>query len=140
MEPSRADAEFFEKDVRPLLAAKCWPCHGDSGRPKGGLRLTSRPSLLKGGESGAAAIAGNPAGSPLIQAIRYDDELKMPPKGKLLDREIAALTRWVALGIPWPETKAEVKTPGPAASGLTDAQRRFWAFQPVRAAACAGRR
>ena len=45
-EPSRADVEFFEKSVRPLLIEKCWPCHGDAWRPKGGLRLTSRSSLL----------------------------------------------------------------------------------------------
>ena len=62
-EPSSAQAEFFEKEVRPLLAEKCWPCHGDTKRPKGGLRLTSRPSLLKGGESGPAVVAGNPAAS-----------------------------------------------------------------------------
>ena len=98
MNPLRADAEFFEKSVRPLLVEKCWPCHGDAGRPKGGLRLTSRPSLLKGGDSGAAAVAGDPAASLLIQAIRYEHEPKMPPKGKLTDREIEVLTRWVAHG------------------------------------------
>ena len=90
-EPSRAEVEFFEKDVRPLLVEKCWSCHGDAKRPKGGLRLTSRSSLLQGGDSGAAAIAGDPAASPLIAAIRYNHELKMPPKGKLPDREIDAL-------------------------------------------------
>ena len=35
-EPSRADAEFFEKSVRPLLVEKCWPCHGDGGPAQGG--------------------------------------------------------------------------------------------------------
>ena len=59
-EPSSAQAEFFEKEVRPLLVEKCWPCHGDTKRPKGGLSLTSRPSLLKGGDSGPAVVAGNP--------------------------------------------------------------------------------
>ena len=110
-EPSRADFEFFEKSVRPLLVEKCWPCHGDAARPKGGLRLTSRPSLLKGGDSGAAAIAGDPRRSPLIEAVRYEHEPKMPPKGKLQDREIEVLTRWVALGLPWPETKAGDREP-----------------------------
>ena len=127
------DTEFFEKSVRPVLVEKCWPCHGDGGRPKGGLRLTSRPAVLKGGAGGAVVIAGEPAASPLIAAIRYEHEHKMPPKGKLKDREIEVLTRWVAQGLPWPEN-----TPAPAIaadkprSPLTDAQRGFWAFQPVK--------
>ncbi len=133
-EPSRAEVEFFEKDVRPLLVEKCWSCHGDAKRPKGGLRLTSRSSLLQGGDSGAAAIAGDPAASPLIAAIRYNHELKMPPKGKLPDREIDALTRWVALGVPWPVTKAATgkSAAEPSVSSLSDDRRHFWAFQPVK--------
>ncbi len=133
--PRRGDAEFFEQNVRPLLVEKCWSCHGNAGRPKGGLQLTSRPSLLKGGDSGAAAIAGDPAGSPLIRAVRYEQDPKMPPKGKLKDREIEVLTRWVALGLPWPETKPAPSTAaaGNATAGFTDLERRFWAFQPVKA-------
>ena len=121
--------------MRPLLVEKCWPCHGNAKQPKGGLRLTSRQSLMKGGDSGAAAIAGDPAGSPLVQAVRYEGEPKMPPKGRLKEREVEVLTRWVALGLPWPENKqvpstAEAENAGPP---FTDAQRRFWAFQPVKA-------
>jgi Protein of unknown function (DUF1553)/Protein of unknown function (DUF1549)/Planctomycete cytochrome C/Concanavalin A-like lectin/glucanases superfamily len=132
-EPVRADSEFFEKDVRPLLVEKCWPCHGDTGRPKGGLRLTSRPSVLKGGDSGAAVVAGDPMGSPLIQAVRYENEPKMPPKAKLKDREIDVLTRWVILGLPWPDTKSATASPAarPALAGLAGERRRFWAFPPV---------
>ena len=81
-EPSSAQAEFFEKEVRPLLAEKCWPCHGDTKRPKGGLRLTSRPSLLKGGESGPAVVAGNPASSALIQAVRYESRAEDAAQGE----------------------------------------------------------
>ncbi len=133
-EPTRAQSEFFEKSVRPLLVEKCWPCHGDAPRPKGGLRLISRSSLMHGGDSGAAAIAGDPERSLLIEAVRYEQEPKMPPKWKLHDREIEVLTRWVALGLPWPDTTAAppaaaVENTGPH---LTDAQRQFWAFQPVK--------
>jgi len=128
---------LFEKDVRPLLVEKCWPCHGNLERPKGGLRLTSRGSLLKGGDGGPAAVAGDPSGSPLIQAIRYEHDPKMPPKGKLKDREIEVLSRWVAMGLPWPETTvASAGTAaGSGAARFTNAQKQFWAFQPVRAAA-----
>jgi hypothetical protein len=134
-EPSRADVEFFEKDVRPLLVEKCWKCHGDAGRPKGGLRLTSRQAVLNGGDSGAAAVVRDPAGSPLIQAIRHESEPKMPPRGKLKDREIEVLVRWVAIGLPWPETKAANATTisGPGATTVPPIEQRFWAFRPVKA-------
>ncbi len=134
---SPPDDEFFEKDVRPLLVEKCWSCHGNLERPKGGLRLTSRAGLLKGGDGGPAAVAGDPSASPLIHAIRYEQDPKMPPKGKLKDREIEVLSRWVAMGLPWPETKAPVQAPKVTGSAArsSETQKRFWAFQPVRSVA-----
>jgi hypothetical protein len=129
---SGAGAEFFEKQVRPLLAERCQRCHGDK-KPKGDLSLTSRTNLLEGGETGPAAVPGKPAESLLVKAIRYKDELKMPPKGKLKDREIAILTRWVEMGVPWPETGGS----RPGVKGqkfvITQEQRKFWSFQPVKA-------
>src|SRR5579884_2929486 len=92
--------EFFEKEVRPLLVEHCQKCHGDN-KPKGGLRLTSRAAVLQGGDSGPAAVAGKPDSSLLIQAVRYNDTPQMPPRRKLSDRQIAILTRWVQLGLPW---------------------------------------
>ena len=50
-----AGVEFFEAKVRPLLAARCLSCHGAT-KTKGGLRLDARASLLKGGETGPAAV------------------------------------------------------------------------------------
>ncbi len=123
--------------MRPLLVERCWSCHGNLERPKGGLRLTSRTGLLKGGDGGPAAVAGDPSGSPLVQAIRYEHDRKMPPKGKLKDREIEVLTRWVTMGIPWPDRQAASGSPkvSKTAAPFTEAQKRFWAFQPVRAVA-----
>src|SRR5262249_3980389 len=96
-----ASEEFFEKEVRPLLIEHCQKCHGDK-KPKGGLSLTSRDAVLKGGDTGPAAVAGKPENSLLIHAVRYNDTPQMPPKRKLSDRKIAALSRWVQLGLPWP--------------------------------------
>src|SRR5579884_1065911 len=122
--------DFFEKEVRPLLAARCLSCHGDS-KPKGGLRLTSRQSVLKGGDSGPAVVPGKPENSLLVHAVRYLDPPRMPPREKLPDREVEVLTRWVALGAPWPQSAATVAQ-GPHFR-ITDEQRAFWSFQPVRA-------
>ena len=128
-----APDEFFEKEVRPVLVERCQGCHNDQ-KHKGGLKLTSRATLLSGGDDGPAAVAGKPEESPIVQAIRYQAELKMPPKGKLNDREVETLTKWVALGLPWPESSAkpiEAAAPGKAYT-ITEEQRRFWSFQPVR--------
>jgi hypothetical protein len=123
------DAEFFEKRVRPILAERCLACHGGE-KTKGGLKLTDRAAVLMGGDSGPAAVTGSPDDSLIIQAIHYRDEPRMPPKGKLSDAEIATLTRWVERGLPWTETKAVASTT--AAFQISDEQRRYWAFQPVR--------
>jgi hypothetical protein len=130
-EPASAPAEFFEKEVRPLLAEHCFRCHQGT-KPKGGLTLTSRTDLLQGGDRGPAAVPGQPEKSLLIQAIGYQDTPKMPPTGKLKDRQIAILTRWVKLGLPWPANQASGNKTQGGKFRITPAQRRFWAFQPVK--------
>jgi mono/diheme cytochrome c family protein len=121
-------AEFFEMKVRPLLAKNCFACHTQS--KMGGLSLTSREEVLKGGNSGPAIKAGDPDQSLLIQAIRQTHEkLKMPPAGKLADAEIELLAKWVKDGAAWPEHKA---APKPEGYKITAEQRAWWSFQPVR--------
>jgi cytochrome c553 len=126
----QAGEEFFEKQVRPLLVKRCLSCHGDD-EPEGGLRLTSRAAVLQGGKRGPAAVAGKPDESRLVLSARRQAKPAMPPKEKdrLPAAEVDVLARWVALGLPWPSASG-------AATGayqVTDAQRRHWAFQPVRA-------
>jgi hypothetical protein len=124
------EAAFFEKEIRPLLVEKCQKCHGKD-KVRGGLRLIGRDQLLQGGDTGPAVVPGKPEESLLIQAIGYRGELKMPPKGKLPEKDIARLKRWVALGALWPDAAQTT----PAAGGtfkITAEQRRWWAFQPVR--------
>ena len=91
-----AKIKFFETKIRPLLSARCFKCHGKE-KQNGGLRVDTLSTLLKGGESGAALIAGKPEESLLVEAIRWDS-LEMPPGGKLPTAEIGLLTRWIADG------------------------------------------
>src|SRR4051812_25236954 len=81
-----AQLDFFESRIRPLLVTKCQKCHGDE-KHKGGLRLDSRLSLLKGGETGPAVVPGKPDDSLLVDAVNYRG-LEMPPTGRLKEREI----------------------------------------------------
>ena len=122
-------AQSHTKHVRPLPLAKCVSCHG-AEKQKGGLRLDSRAALLKGGDSGPALVPGKPAESLLIKAVGYTGQLKMPPKGKLSDTEIALLSRWIESGAVWPESK-ETSKPG-TEFAVTQKQRDWWAFQPVK--------
>src|SRR5713101_1851953 len=101
---SKADIDFFEKRVRPVLIQRCFECHSAKAEKlKGGLLLDSRETILSGGDSGPAAIAGDIEKSLIVQAIRYDNEnVQMPPSGKLPESEIAVLTEWVRRGLPFP--------------------------------------
>ncbi|MBI1915926.1 MAG: PSD1 domain-containing protein [Planctomycetes bacterium] len=99
--PRSAAEDFFEKQVRPLLADNCQECHG-SKKQRGGLRLDSRAALMTGGDTGPAVVPGKPDESLLIKAVHYAGEPKMPPKAKLEKQQIAALVEWVRQGAPWP--------------------------------------
>src|SRR5437879_2326151 len=75
---SAADLEFFEKKIRPLFDTHCYECHA-KGKREGGLSLATREGMLKGGDSlQAAAVPGDPDKSPLIDAVKQKDILKMP--------------------------------------------------------------
>ncbi len=125
--------EFFERKIRPLLAQHCFSCHG-RGQKKGGLSLDSREGLLAGGESGTAVVLGKPDESLLIEAVRHTGGVEMPPSGKLADDEIAVLRQWLELGAPWPAEKPTSAGGTIRSSGgrVTEADRQFWSFQPIR--------
>ena len=104
----RADVEFYELHIRPLLAAKCGDCHGPDLQ-RAGLRLDTGGLALTGGERGAALVPGDPEASLLVRAVRYEDaDLAMPPKGKLREDEIELLVEWVRRGAPHPSEEVEV--------------------------------
>ncbi len=127
--PATAEqTEFFEKSVRPLLAAQCQQCHG-AQKQEASLRLDSRAALLKGGESGPAIVSGEPTHSLLIKAVRHAGELKMPPDAKKLpDAQIEILSAWIKAGAPWPPATADLAA-GPSKES---AAKSHWAFQPIR--------
>jgi len=124
-----ADMTHFEQRIRPLLIANCIECHGPD-KQKGGLRLDSRGGWQTGGDSGPALVPGKIAESKLWQAVSYADrDLRMPPKRKLKDSELADLKSWIESGAPDP--RDEVATSG-GKSNSTRADASFWSFQPPK--------
>ncbi|HET6426700.1 MAG TPA: PSD1 and planctomycete cytochrome C domain-containing protein, partial [Planctomycetaceae bacterium] len=124
---SSESTPLFEKDVRPILKAHCWHCHGEEDQHEGKLDTRLARFILTGGESGPAVIPGDAAKSPLIQRISSGE---MPPgKKKVSSQELEVLTRWVTAGAktarPEPETLAEGDT-------FTNEERAHWSFQPVQ--------
>ena len=122
-EISAENRDFFENNIRPILAAHCLECHSAAkGKTKGGLNLDTRQDTLRGGENGAIIVPGDIAGSALIKAVEWAGDLQMPPKKKLSADQIAALKNWVQRGAPDPRE---------GATGIGMAKHEHWSFQPV---------
>ena len=116
----------FDQEIRPLLQDRCVECHGPK-KNKADLRLDAKPHALKGGESGPAFVAGDPAKSLIFDRITTKDEdTKMPPKGEpLTPAQTEKVRQWIAEGAVWPENEAD-------RSALRDPRLDHWSVQPVR--------
>ncbi|SVD99905.1 uncharacterized protein METZ01_LOCUS452759, partial [marine metagenome] len=115
----------FEVDVRPILKAHCFHCHGEDGTAKGGLDVRLRKLLLKGGKHGPAIAPGQAEKSLLFQKVR-DGEMPKE-QAKLPAGKIETLRRWIEQG-------AETARPEPDTPDdwITEEEHRYWAFQPIR--------
>jgi mono/diheme cytochrome c family protein len=94
----------FQRDIQPLLAGRCVRCHG-RGQKKGGFQIDTRETILAGGDSGPAAIAGRADDSLLVELISgKDPDRVMPAQGSRLNQEeINRIRDWINAGLPWPE-------------------------------------
>jgi hypothetical protein len=107
---------FFVDTVRPLLASRCWNCHGPE-KAEGRLRLDSREAALAGGNTGPALVPGRPNESLLLMAVKGTHKvLEMPPKEKLAAEHISILEHWIRDGATWPAAEATSISNVPAGS------------------------
>jgi hypothetical protein len=132
-ERDQAGMVFFEKKIRPVLVEHCYSCHSSEAQAKkklkAGLLLDSKETLLKGGDSGKAIVAGKPDESLLIKGLRHSDELRMPPRGKLPAAVIADFEKWIKMGAPDPR---DGKHSVAEREINIEEGRKFWAFQAPR--------
>lgn len=110
----------FERDIRPLLHARCGECHGAT-KPKVGLRFDQKASAMK------VITPGKSSDSELIRRITSTDKLEMmPPTGeRLTPREIALLKAWIDAGASWPETETTI-------AAAKRADKNWWSLQPLK--------
>ena len=116
----------FEVDVRPILKAHCWQCHGEEEELHGGVDVRLVRFLLKGGESGAAIVPGDHSASLLYQRMASGE---MPPgKKKIAPNELELIARWIDSGASTRRAEPETLAIGDT---FTDEEREHWSFQPI---------
>jgi mono/diheme cytochrome c family protein len=119
--PAAADLPVdYLRDVKPILAQRCYSCHG-ANKQQSGLRVDTAAAILKGGQSGPAVVPGDVEASLLIEAVSGESDLRMPPEDageRLTDAQVATLRRWILQGAKHPAN--EVPQPDP---------KSHWAFQ-----------
>lgn len=121
----------FERDIRPLLHARCVACHGPAAQ-KSALRLDQKAAAMKGGLGGPVIRPGRGAESELIRRVSSSEAAeRMPPTGeRLTPREIALLKAWIDGGALWPDdAKATVAEAKRAEKGS------WWSLQPLASGA-----
>jgi hypothetical protein len=117
----------FERNVRPILKAHCFHCHGENAKPKARLDLRLVRTMKQGGVSGAAVVPGEREESLLWIKV---DEGEMPPVDKKLSaREKEVLAAWIDRGAP---TARPEPASADALAGPTEEEKSFWSFQPIR--------
>jgi hypothetical protein len=121
-----SSALTFERDIRPILKAHCFQCHGEGEKLKGGVDLRLRRFMATNSESGRVMVPGKPGESVMVKMVASGDM----PKGekKLTPEQIAKLERWIEAGAP-------TLRPEPAEVPkffITEEERQFWAFQPIK--------
>ena len=122
-----AEPLTFEQDIRPILRAHCYDCHGATQDVQGGLDLRLVRFMAEGGDQGPAIVPGSPDASLLLARIKQGE---MPPNGgHVTDDEIATIEAWIAGGASTARPEPAELDPG---IGITPEERAFWSFQPVR--------
>ncbi len=129
---SKADRDFFEQRIRPVLVQHCYACHSESATELGGkLKLDSSAGWQRGGESGPALIAGKPNQSLIITAMQHAD-LEMPPDRPLPESVVNDFIKWIERGAPDPRGQGNESPEAENADSAPLKRDIHWSFFPRR--------
>ena len=121
-----SEALKFETDVRPILKAACFHCHGEEKKKRGGLDVRLVHLMQTGGDSGEAIVPGDPEASLLWQQVASDE---MPDGPKKLTADQKQIIRdWIAQGA----KTIRLEPKDPDSVRFTEEELGHWAFQPVK--------
>ncbi len=124
--------KYFENKIRPVLAKECYECHSVGAKKIGGkLLLDTSEGLRKGGESGSPMVAGKPKDSLIVHALKWLDDLEMPPDDPLPPNVIADFEKWISMGAPVPSDSKEGQEKAPTVVARKYKPGELWSFQPV---------
>jgi uncharacterized membrane protein len=98
---AKAASLSYAKDLAPVIAKACLPCHAADNENPSGLSLDSFEVMMKGGEHGKPVVAGKPDESILLTKL-----FEKPPFGKqmpkkrppLTKQEVDLITAWIVQG------------------------------------------
>ena len=108
--------DFYQQRILPVFETQCLMCHRGEAR-KGGLDMTSRDALLKGGNKGPAIQPGNAKESLLYKLVAHEQEPAMPYRmDKLSPETIALFAVWINAGAPFDKPVAAY-SPAPGKTG-----------------------
>ena len=111
----------FATEVRPILAARCYQCHGPQVQ-QNGLRLDSLEALLAGSETGKVVVPGSSEKSRLMRRLLALDRPQMPYGGPPLPTaQIDLIRHWLDAGAPGPDSTAPLAATAPV---------KHWAYLP----------
>jgi uncharacterized protein DUF1553/uncharacterized protein DUF1549/cytochrome c len=119
-----SNSPLFGNKVRPILASRCYTCHGPETQQHG-LRLDSLAAVLKGGDFGQIIVPGHSDQSRLMRRLTAGERPQMPYGGPpLSSEEIGVIRQWIDAGAPGPDSSTPSAPSRP---------RMHWAYmKPVR--------
>jgi mono/diheme cytochrome c family protein len=122
--PATSESGLFASKIRPIFAARCYPCHGPNLQ-QNGLRLDSLAAALKGSDSGKVIVPGDSANSRMVRRLLALDRPQMPYGGPPLSpEEIKLIREWIDSGAQGPDSTEPVASGQPV---------KHWAYiKPVR--------
>ena len=113
------------EDLKPVLKKHCLNCHNGE-RPRGGLDMTTKATILAGSDSGVTVASGKPRDSLLYRMVSHIEAPHMPPNSaRIPESELVMIEGWIAAGLPERKDLAKtrslpttpvVMTPKPAVS------------------------